>query len=164
MKAVRTHYLDASAIVKLLVYETGCEGVRNYFNEQSTFYTTSLCFAETLGILKSKRFHRKPPDNITEDQYIDACNDLMAHISCESIGIDDIQISDREVFTEIENIVQKYSLDISDAFQIYTLKEGYFSRLSGESSPILITADERLAEVARNEGLRAWNCVKEPIP
>ena len=37
----------------------------------------------------------------------------MAHISCESIGIDDIQISYREVFTEVENIVQKYSLDMT---------------------------------------------------
>lgn len=163
MGAVRTHYLDTSAIVKLLVYEPGCEVVRDYFNKKSNFYTTSLCFAETLGILKAKRFHRKHPE-LSENQYLDACNDLMAHITYGSIGIDDIKINDREVFKEVENIAQRYSFDIVDAFQIYTLMEGYFSRLTGESSPILITADDDLAEVAHNEGLWAWNCTKEPAP
>ena len=164
MGAVRTHYLDTSAIIKLLVDEADCKIIRDYFNKQGTFYTTSLCFAETLGKLKDMHFHRKPPNQITKAQYLDACNHLMAHITCGSIGIDEIAINDREVYKEVENLVQKHSLDVADAFQIYTLKEGYFSRLIGESSPILITADGGLAKASRNEGLKAWNCVKEPVP
>ncbi len=164
MGAVRTHFLDTSAIIKLVVDEADGKAVREYFNKHTNFFTTSLCFAETLGKLKDKRFHRKPPHQITEEQYLDACNDLMAHITYGSIGIDEITINDRDVYTEVENIVQKHSLDIADAFQIYTLKKGYFSRLVGESSPMLITADNSLAVAALNEGLKAWNCVKEPMP
>lgn len=164
LRAVRTHYLDTSSIIKLFLNEPKCEIIREYFNKQTTFYTTSLCFAETLGKLKDMRFNRKPPNRISEVQYLNVCNELMAHITSGAIGIDEIAINNREVFKEVENIVQKHSLDVSDAFQIYTLKKGYFSRLRGESSPLLITADGELAIAARKEGLKAWNCVKESTP
>jgi predicted nucleic acid-binding protein len=164
MLAVRTHYLDTSAIIKLFLDEADCQIIREYYNKQTTFYTTSLCFAETLGKLKDMRFHRKQPNNISESQYLAACNALLADISSGAIGIDEIAINNREVYKNVENITQKYSLDVADAFQIYTLKEGYFSRLRGESSPLLITADDALAEAARKEGLKAWNFRTEPTP
>jgi predicted nucleic acid-binding protein len=164
MGAVRTHYLDTSAMIKLLVDEDDSKIIRDYFNKETTFYTTTLCFAETLGKLKEMCFHRKPPNKISKVKYLEACNDLMANITYAGIGIDEIAINNREVFKTVENIVQKYSLDVADAFQIYTLKKGYFSRLKGESSPLLITADGKLAEAARKEGLNAWNCAKEPAP
>lgn len=160
MGAIRTHYLDASALVKLLVNEQGSEVVRKYFDQYSNFYTPSLCFAETLTTLKFK--YRKK--EITQREYIKACNLLMAHISAESIGIDEIEIANRQTYWEVEKLAQKYNLDISDAFQIFTLKKGYFSILGGESEPILITADFRLADAARQEELRVWNCMKEPEP
>lgn len=32
------------------------------------------------------------------------------------------------------------------------------------SRPILVTADKKLAQVAVKEGLRAWDCVHDPLP
>lgn len=161
MTAIRTHYLDASAIVKLFVVEENSDVLRKYFNDHSTFYTTSLCFSEAIGVLKVKWMYRR---EITQDQYLAAMNDLMASFAYESIGIDEIEIKDREVFREVERLVETYSLDISDAFQIYTLKTGFFSVLAGDSKPILITGDSGLAEATRNEGLRVWDCMTEPSP
>ena len=43
MDAVRTHYLDASVLVKLYVDENGSDIARKYIDEQSTLYTTNLC-------------------------------------------------------------------------------------------------------------------------
>ena len=161
MTAIRTHYLDASAIVKLFVNEKGSEHLRQYHNDHSTFYTTSLCFTEAIGVLKVKWLYRK---EITQEQYLAVMNDLMACFAYESIGIDDTEIKDREVFKEVEKLAERYSLDISDAFQIYTLKTGFFSVLRGDSEPILITADSKLAEATRKEGLRVWDCMAEPAP
>jgi predicted nucleic acid-binding protein len=161
MTAIRTHYLDASAIVKLFIDEDNSDILRKYFNDHSTFYTTSLCFSEAIGVLKVKWLYRK---EITKKQYLAASNDLMASFAYESIGIDEIEIKDREVFREVERLIQSYSLDISDAFQIYTLKKGFFSVLAGDSKPILVTGDSKLADATRQEGLRVWDCMTEPAP
>ncbi len=161
MAAIRTHYLDASAIVKLFVNEQGSDILQQYHKAHSTFYTTSLCFSEAIGVLKVKWLYRK---EITQEQYLSAMNDLMASFAYESIGIDDTEIKERAVFREVEILAERYSLDIADAFQIYTLKTGFFSVLAGDSKPILITADSKLAEATRKEGLRVWDCMAEPAP
>lgn len=59
LKFIRIHYLDASAIVKLVLDETGSAELRQYFDKESNFTVTSLCFAEALGVLKVKRFNQK---------------------------------------------------------------------------------------------------------
>jgi len=162
MTEIRTHYLDASAIVKLLVDEDGCEEVRNYFYkpEHSIFYTTELCFGETLGALKTKSLKAF----FFFFEYLSACYELMAHIAGESIIIDDTSIKDREIYSEVDKIAESYSLDIADAFQIVTLKKGYFSVFTGDAKPILITADKDLAAAGRMEKLRVWDCLREPVP
>ena len=161
MAAVRTHYLDASAIVKLFVDEDNSEILRKYYYDHSTYSTTSLCFSEAISVLKVKWLYRK---EITHEQYLDAMNDLMASFAYEKIRIDEIEIKDRAVFKEVERLSECYALDISDAFQIYTLKTGLFSVLRGDSKPILITGDTNLAAATRKEGLRVWDCMKEPAP
>jgi len=161
MGIIKTHYLDASAIVKLLIDEDGSAVLREYFGKNSGFYTTSLRFVETLGVLKGK-FLR---DFITQDQYLTACEILTGQVRDDFIGIDEIKIADPQVYREVDKIAKHYSLDISDAFQIVTLKKGFLSPFKGTASEcILITADEKLADVAREENLNVWNCVHDPVP
>jgi predicted nucleic acid-binding protein len=170
MKWIRVHYLDASAIVKLFVDEVGSDALRMYFNNESHFFTTSICFAEALGVLKSMRFYRKMP--ITDEQYFCACEELLAYASDNTIKIEDVEIKDSMVFVKVENLVRKHNkdkpkdvtIDISDAFQIAAVQQNYFSRFDNDSKPILITGDSSLAEAARSEGLRVWNCVAETPP
>ncbi|MEJ1496348.1 MAG: hypothetical protein RPU13_07640 [Candidatus Sedimenticola sp. (ex Thyasira tokunagai)] len=161
METIRTHYLDASALVKLLVYEDRSEIIRAYFARHVNFQTTSLCFAEALGVLKVKYHYR---NLIDEETYLSACEELLAYARDGTIEIDEINISEREAFNKVESLCQAYSLDLSDCFQIYTLQAGFFSRFQGEAKPILITADSGLAIAAREEGLRAWCILDEDEP
>jgi hypothetical protein len=83
-----------------------------------------------------------------------------------TIEIQDVEIKDPMVFGEVENLVRKYqeTIDVSDAFQIVSVKRNYFSRFECDSKPILITGDKALAIAARQEGIRVWDCVNEPEP
>jgi predicted nucleic acid-binding protein len=162
MEWIKIHYLDASALVKILIKEEGSEIVQQYFGNESNFHTTSLCFAETLGVLKAKYLYR---NEIREEEYWTACDELMAFAAYENIEIEDVNMSDRTLFTEVENLARQHrrNLDVSDAFQIVTIKYDFFSKFS-ETKPLLITADSNLADVARQEGLKVWYCVNEPPP
>ena len=162
MATIRTHYLDASAIIKLLVKEDGSERLRAYCERYSNFRTTSLCVGEALGVLKVKHFRRK---EIDEEGYFAASEILTSWTDALGwLEIEEIKISDRGVFHEVEQLCKKHSLDLCDGLQIYTLKKGFLSVLSGDSTPILITADDALAEAAKGEGGRVWHVLKESEP
>ena len=160
MADIRTHYLDASVIVKLLIDEEGSEVVRSYLESHATCITTALCFAETLGVLKAKQVHK----HISEEQYLAACEELMAYLRGETLTIEEIGITDRNVFENVERLVRGHAIDLSDAYQLLTVRDGMLSQLEGDSRPILVTADKKLAAAAIKEGLRAWDCMHEPAP
>ena len=170
MKFVRIHYLDASAIVKLVLNESGSAELRQYFANESNFSATSLCFAEALGVLKVKRFYRRC---MTDEEYFAGCDELMAYVADGAIEIEDIEIKERSVFDEVEKLTRKHNegkpkdktIDMSDAFQIVSVKRNYFSRFPNtDSKPILIIGDQALVNAALSERLRVWNCMNEPPP
>jgi predicted nucleic acid-binding protein len=172
IEAVKVHYLDASVLVKLYVDdENEKEGrgiIRNYFNNKTSFCTTSLCFAETLGVLKNKF------KNSRREEYMQACKKLVTAVWGRKIEIDEVPIAkhgsfDEKVkqidfFKEAERLVGDYKIDFTDAFQVVTILRGKYSVLAGESRSILITADKGLSEAARGEGARVWNILTEPEP
>lgn len=51
---VKVHYLDASALVKLVIGEPGSEPLRKFFYQNANFCTTTFCLAEALSVLKGK--------------------------------------------------------------------------------------------------------------
>jgi len=95
-----------------------------------------------------------------------ACEELLACGADNTIEIEDVEMKDSMVFVEVERLVRKYkkTIDVSDAFQIVSMKRNYFSRFTSDSKPILITGDNALAIAARQEGIRVWDCVNEPEP
>jgi hypothetical protein len=144
--------------------------LRQYFGGESNFTATSICFAEALGVLKVKRFNQS---SMTDEEYFSACDELMAYVAYGNIVIEDIEVKDRSVFDEVEKLTRKHNegnpkdktIDISDAFQIVSVKRNYFSQFpSADSKPILITGDKSLANAACGEGLRVWYCVDEQPP
>jgi len=160
-KAVRANCFDASALVKIYTDEDGSEIVKNYFFSEPTKYTTPFCFYEALNVLKAKHYYR---NEITAEKYHSASFSLTAWFSSIVNDISDINFLSPVVFTNVQLISTKYSLDLSDAFQILSVKNGIFSHLSHESKTVLVTADEKLSKAAKKEGLRAWNFMKEPNP
>ncbi|MFC1694470.1 type II toxin-antitoxin system VapC family toxin [Candidatus Latescibacterota bacterium] len=159
--AVRANCLDASALVKLYVNEPGSDKLRTYMKSNPTYYTTLFCFFETLSVLKVKWLYKK---EITEVEYKKATFSLTAWFSSVSQNIEDLDFTSQTIFTEVQKIVTRYTLDLSDAFQILSVKEGFFSNMVDESKTIFITADDKLAKVARQENIKVWNLLCEQAP
>ncbi|MCR4347851.1 MAG: type II toxin-antitoxin system VapC family toxin [Sulfuricaulis sp.] len=159
MQYIRTQYLDASALVKLAIEEDHSQKLRAYCG-RAVLSTTSLCFMEALGVLKGKWTHGR----LSQEQYLAACEELVARARTSTLEVEDIGIFERDVYDQAEALATKHCLDISDAFQLLTLKHGMYAPLEGESRPTLVTADKRLAKAAISEGLQAWDCVHEPLP
>ena len=153
-------YLDASAAVKLVDKELHSDRLLTYFRPRSGFVMTPFCFYETLTTLKSKwRGRRKSngePVRITKTAYKDACFFLFDHIQSGKIVLQsDLNLS-IEVTTQIENLVQKHDLDVSDALQLLTIKLGRYKSFGAESKTLLISDDKDLVKAASKEGLRVW--------
>ena len=157
----RASCLDTSALLKLYVDEEGSDIIRNFAENEPARYTTPFCYYETLNMLKVKWLYR---GEITEDEYLKKSFSLTAWFSHVARNVNDIDFKDPSVFLEVQTLAKDNSLDLSDAFQILSVMKEYFSPLTGDSSTILVTADKKLASVARSEGLKAWYFMKEPAP
>jgi predicted nucleic acid-binding protein len=123
--------------------------------------TTPYCFYETMNVLKGKWKHK---GQLTPEQYLDAAFRLTAWYGASSSRIKDLDFTNPSTFAEAKDLAQKSGLDLSDAFQILSVKKGYFAPLVNDSATILVTADKELADAARVEGLRVWNPMLEPAP
>lgn len=152
---------DASALVKVWVDEPDCGPARHYFNTQSpTKYTTPFCYFETLSAMKLKWLRGL----ITREVYLNASFALTVWFQASARKVKDIDLTHPPTFLRAKELVERYEVDLSDAFQLLSLKEGYFSSLANDSKTLLVTADERLANAAIAEGLNAWYCMSWPVP
>jgi len=101
---------------------------------------------------------------MTIEEYLDASFKLTVWYGASSSKIKDLDFTETTTFFEAKQIAERNELDLSDAFQILSVKNGYFADLVNDSSTVLVTADKGLAEAARKEGLRAWNLMLEDAP
>jgi predicted nucleic acid-binding protein len=151
---------DASALVKRYLDEPGSPALRQYWNGQPTRYTTPFCLYETLGVLKGRMRNGK----MTKAAYFKAATDLVAWFRVSHSQVNDLDFTDRDVFSDARELAERHDLDLSDAFQLLSLQAGYFSGLVGDSTTVLVTADEALAKAARHMQLAVWDCLREPMP
>ena len=152
---------DASALVKVFSDEPGSDLVRQYFYTRPSKYTTPFCFYEAMNILKSKWKYKR---QLSLDEYYKATFELTAWHGAWSKDLNDIDFSDPVVFTRTRQLAEKFGLDLSDAFQILSVKQGAHSIFVNESATVLVTADDGLATAARSEGIRVWSVMREPAP
>jgi predicted nucleic acid-binding protein len=154
----RANCFDASALLKLYVQENGSDELRTYWNSEPTKFTTSLCFYEALTLLKVCHFYRKILD---VEAYKRATLDLCAWYGAVSESIPELKFLSPEVFFAAQRTAENHKIDLSDAFQIHTVREGFFPNLSADSRTILVSADRDLVKAARAEGLRVWSILDE---
>jgi predicted nucleic acid-binding protein len=163
--SVKVKYLDASALIKLVVDEEDAHLIRDFFRRNTNFCTTSLCLAEALGRLKGLwKKGRKEGVKLSTDQYFKATRELIIETWGGRIEVDELKLLDPMIHTDVESLAKKYNVDLSDALQLVTIKKGQYSVFVSDSASILITADGPLADAAKSEGIRVWNCTKEPVP
>jgi hypothetical protein len=160
----RPAFLDACAAVKLVLKENLLEKAHarllKYFNPAGSFFLSSFCFFEALGVLKRKMLKGK----IERDRYFKCCYMLLVYKQQHRLRIDDPDISNFQQFRLAKQFAEKHSLDLSDALQIVSLTHGWLSHFVQESKPVLITVDAGLESAARSEGLRVWNCENAGAP
>ncbi len=160
-QSVKARYLDASTIVKLFVHEPYSDIVQAFFESHpKPFNTTSLCFAEAFTVLKRKWLEK----TLSLEEYLKATNRLRIAAWGKEIEVHDYGFMDPFVQKDVDEIVAKYHLDVSDALQLTTLLKGPHSNLVHQSASVLITSDKGLTAAAVTEGVRVWNCSVEPAP
>jgi predicted nucleic acid-binding protein len=149
-------WLDASALLKLVLAERGSEELQRVVQQAGCVYTTTFCFGEAFGILKVRRFGKR--QRISQEVYIRATNYLRSCIKSNCIKFEEASILNPTVFFEAASLSDRYGVDLSDALQVVTIKR---SMVVGAT---LITADNDLADAAGAEGVSVWNCEKEAPP
>jgi predicted nucleic acid-binding protein len=158
MKKKQTNVLDASAIIKLVIKEEGSDNLLEYCGRYPVFDTTSLCFSEAVGYLKSLRYFQ---NEISDDMYLAASDQLLAMLKDEVIRINNANLYDTKDWLGVEELIEKYSIDISEAFQVYSIKHSFFSEAEKYPAPVLITGDTNLAATLRAENIPVWNCLEQ---
>lgn len=157
-------YLDASALVKLVADDDdendGREAVRNLYSNNANMYATSYCVTEALGAFKRKFNHKQ----ISQEEYVRYCMDFTKKVLGGSLHIDEVPIVSVPIFQHAERLMIKYAIDFVDSLQLITLLHGKFSIMINESQSLLVTADDALANAARKEGARVWQCRTEASP
>jgi predicted nucleic acid-binding protein len=160
----KAHYLDASALVKLVAddaaEEPGRDALRKYYHSHASRYATSYSITEALSAFKRKFLHGE----IDQAAYIRYVRDFINGVRGSNLEIDEVDILEPIVMNEAERLIQKHDIDFLDCFQIVTILHGKYRVLCADSKSILITADKRLAKAARAEGARVWECTSEPPP
>jgi predicted nucleic acid-binding protein len=159
-KAVRAVLLDASALVKLFVKERGSDILEKQLREEPIPYTTPICFYEALNVLKRKWLRKE----IIQPEYLSASSSVITWFSGFSNSIKDVDFFSPTILRDIQEIAKRYELDLSDAFQIMSVKCGHFSKLVADSGTVLFTADEALATAAEKEGILFWYIFKGSPP
>jgi predicted nucleic acid-binding protein len=153
-QSAKTRYLDASALVKLVVDEGDHQRLRDFFNANINFAATPLCLAEALGVVKGKWSKKQ----LSAEQYFAATRRLIIETWGERIEVDSVDLFTPDNQEAVEALAKRHELDLSDALQIETILHGRYRNLVGDSAAVLITADSGLARAAREEGIRVWNC------
>jgi predicted nucleic acid-binding protein len=157
------HYLDTSVVVKLVVPEDASALLRDYLigNWSYHFHITEFAFYETLSVLKRKLEKKE----INQETYLKAVVQLASYLEEHLLEIDaDFRLDNFKVIYEVSELVKMYSLDYSDALQIYTVLNGKWSGKRFECTVVFVTTDSVLDKAARLEGLRVWNPLKEANP
>src|SRR6266536_1109247 len=124
--SVKAHYLDASALVKLVAddpdEEPGRAILREYYRDHSNQYATSYCVTEALSAFKSKFLRKRIP----EDQYIKYVQEFIRTVLGANLQVDEVSILSPDVRTEAQRLIQTYKIDFLDCFQIVTVLRGRF--------------------------------------
>lgn len=152
-REIQCFYYDANCLVKLVIDEAGSQEIREHLYADSVVvFTTPFCFYEALGVLKSKWVGKNRCDSIELEEYHSASELLSAYVRDERIQLEEIKFGGRMFGPSTERLSKKYSIDLSDAFQIVALKGGMISQLS--LIPVLVTEDKSLRKAAIGEGLK----------
>jgi predicted nucleic acid-binding protein len=155
---MRPYFLDASVITKLVIQEKGSKEIQALCRTPSVIRTSWLSLAETYGVIKRRWRREKWQKNVYFRKLFALQYNVQRRIKLDGA----VNLDDKD-FRVVENILNQYKIDFSDALHIVMLKSGFYAALAGESKPVLVASDKRLLQVAKSEGIVVWNPEREPF-
>jgi predicted nucleic acid-binding protein len=161
----RIYFLDSSVAIKLAAEknEKNWERIRSIFPAGGSFHMTTFCFYETLRRFKSKlrTLKKSEPTNSALQKYLGSSSLFLHYVSRGRIELDDeFRLTDNGTMQKCGRLAKKHDLDLSDALQILTVKDGRFRKLT----PTLVTDDKDLAAAAKIENILVWFLREQPLP
>ena len=120
--SVKAHYLDASALVKLVADDAdglpGRDALRAYYySHADSVYATSYCVAETFSVFKRKQLR----GTITGCDYIRCIHEFIRCTVGTNLRIDEMSILSPKMLSEGERLFNQHGIDFIDALQIVTV-------------------------------------------
>jgi predicted nucleic acid-binding protein len=165
-KYCKANYFDASALVKLIAEDPdearGRDALREYYwSNTASVYASTYSVTETLSAFKRKHLNGRISDTL----YVEYVEKFLRRTIGLNLRVDDtVSILSPVVRTEAERLFWAHKIDFLDCLQIVTIKHGQFQFMEENSKSILITADRALAQAARSEDVKVWECTAEPAP
>ncbi len=157
--AIFYYYLDASALIKLVVDEPGSKSIHNYYNSTPNACITLISFIESLGVLK-----RKWKGQWDKPDYHKAVEDLLIMIYGGKPEVDNMTLADPATFKNVSKMAKQYNLDFADALQLFAILKGKYSQFNLGSQTRFVSADKGLVKAARDQGVLTWLCTKNTDP
>jgi predicted nucleic acid-binding protein len=164
MSYMRTFWVDACTLVKLVCNETGSENVRSLLAEGDPLETTWLCVAEVYGALKTRLVKEK---SITQDAYHEALYTLRRWIELGNVTVRTAWLEKGRDFGDaiaVQQLAKKYGVDFSDAMQLHEFRSGVMPLGTALSTPVFVTSDGDLLDAAKAEGMKVWDPEKDGWP
>jgi uncharacterized protein len=149
-------YLDSSAIVKRYIAEKGSEsidfvyaGLEKDGDLQATFSAWNI--GEVIGAIDT----RKQRGDIDERSMVEAVGlfvgETRKFVAMRKLIVHPIG---SKMLEESRDLIVKYHIYQADALQLATARQS--------ASTLILTADRKLAECARSEGMEVANPEKDP--
>ncbi len=158
-EAVYAYYLDASALVKLVVDEPGTKDIREYLDTTPNACVTLVSFIEALGVLK-----RKWQCKWDKPDYHYAVECLLQMMYGGKPKVDNMALAEPSTFRSVSQIAEKHNLDVADAFQLFAILNGKYAPFTSSSKTRFICADRDLVRAARSQGIPTWRCSRDGAP
>ena len=103
-----------------------------------------FCVYETFGVLKRKWLEKSDAFN-----YDRACHAIHSYLTTDKITLCKTDVLSSPDFFEAYKLRQEYAMDFSDILLLLDMKQGFTGSAAGESQATLLTADQKLANVAK---------------
>ncbi len=152
------YYLDASALSKRYVAETGTPWVRSLITTHpaNTVLAARISMVEVVSALA----RRKREGSVPATECAIAAQGFAEHCARDQYSFIEL---DMEVVKLAQTLLDKYPLRAYDAVQLASsLKANGILRAARQSGPIFVSADDRLNAVAAAEGLAVDNPNNHP--
>ena len=146
-------FLDASAIIKRYIPETGTPKMNYFFTSVPSY--RMMCLFESGGEVIFVFGRRKNEGRITEARFNQIKQRFLTEVIYRSEIVKVLPIKNQ--IGRSWELIEKHSLNSTDAILLQCALDKVSEMLPDGDNLALVSSDKRLIRAAQNEGLRTFN-------